>query len=228
MRPVGGEPAPAVRPRLPHRADHRVGHRIAELVDDAACDDAAARHRDVGLVEHLLLGQLDRTSRLERAGLPVLHVHVAGLRRVEREAAGGQLAELEATLCVGQRRLDADFRGGQPHLRAPHRGAGFGGRAPGPNPAGPGLQLLPRARSRASSSARADRFCASKTICGSALASDPPPEGDRQRDRGRCKSSARHVCTPLSPPEGPVRTPERKCCVGEFSHAARHRRGLIC
>ena len=31
----------------PHRADHRIGHRLAELVDDAARDDAAARQRDV-------------------------------------------------------------------------------------------------------------------------------------------------------------------------------------
>ena len=53
----------AVRPAHALRHDLGVGDRLAEFVDDASCDDAAARERDVGLLDHLPVGELDLACR---------------------------------------------------------------------------------------------------------------------------------------------------------------------
>ena len=50
------------RPRRAHRAHHRVGDRLAELVEHPSRDHAAARHRDLRLVEDLPVDELDRLS----------------------------------------------------------------------------------------------------------------------------------------------------------------------
>ncbi len=140
--PGGGrEAAPAVLPCLAHGRHRDVGNRVAELVDDAPGDDAAARHADVRIVEALLVGELDGLARLERPRLPVLDVDEPRLGRLQREAAGRQLAELEAALGVGERRLWRDVRARDADLRpADWPGAIAREHAPA-DAAGAGLEL---------------------------------------------------------------------------------------
>ena len=112
---------------MPHRDHFGFGNRLAEFVDDAAGEHAAARQRDIGLVHHLRVGQLDRTSRFERTALAVLHRDEAGLGDADGESSGGEVAELVAALRVGQRRLGADVGTADAHLRAANRAAGVDG-----------------------------------------------------------------------------------------------------
>ena len=71
------------------------------------------------LSRRLLVGELDRLARLERPRLPVLHVDEPRLGRLQREAAGRKLAELEAPLA----RRSAPLSARRPVRRcAPARG----------------------------------------------------------------------------------------------------------
>ena len=138
--------ATAVGPRLAHRRDVDVRQRLAKLVDDAAGDHAAARHGDVGVLEHLFVGQLDRPAGLERAGLPVLNADVAGLRGRQVEAPAWKIAELEAAVAVGHRRLRHDLGPHDADLRPADWRARFGRQHAAGDPRRARLELsaLPR------------------------------------------------------------------------------------
>ena len=59
--------------RVRWRTDHTcVGDWFAELVSDAATEDAAARQRDQQLVQRLAVSQFERRARFRGATLPVL------------------------------------------------------------------------------------------------------------------------------------------------------------
>ena len=130
-------------PRLAHRRDGDIGNRIAELVDNPPGDHAAARHADVGVVERLLVGELDRLALLEGPRLAVLHADESGFRRLEREASGRELPELEAPVDVGQGGLRCDFGAGDANLRAADRSAVSREHASA-DPSGAGLELTLR------------------------------------------------------------------------------------
>ena len=138
------ELALAVDELHPHRGDVGVGHRLAELVGDAAGEDAAAGECDVNLVHRLRLGQLDRAPRLEGPVLSVLHRHEARLGDAQAEAAGRQILEFVAPLGVGQRGLGADVLAADADLRAAHRTAGVAGDDPAAETPGAGLGLASR------------------------------------------------------------------------------------
>ncbi len=137
------QPALAVAPDRAHRAHRRIGDGIAELVDDAARYHRAARHRDLGLVHHLALGQLDRFPGFERTGLPVLHRHVSGFLRHQAEAARGKVTELVPAVSVGEGALRADVVAADAYLRPADRGARLGRDDAAQDPSGAGLHLSP-------------------------------------------------------------------------------------
>ena len=86
----------------------------------------AARHGDVGILERLLVGELNRASLLERPELTVLHEAYPGLVAWTLNRPAGGIEELELAFGVGDDDLDADIRALQAHLRPPQRRAGVG------------------------------------------------------------------------------------------------------
>ncbi len=92
----------------PHRPHVDVGHRFAELVDDAPADDAHAWKCEVDVLGGLARLELQRFARLARSPLAVPERQVAIAFGSKREAAGRQIANLEAAVAV---RADGARRG---------------------------------------------------------------------------------------------------------------------
>ena len=108
---------------LPQR--RRQSRPPGTLAPRTAASHTAARHRDIGVVDHLLVEELDRPARFVRPRLSELHADESGLAGLQREPPSGQSAELEPAVHVGERGLGHDVLARDAHLRAADRPARF-------------------------------------------------------------------------------------------------------
>ena len=90
----------AVDELIPHGLHLHVGDRIAELICDAASDDAAARQAEVELVDRLPVGDIERLSAFEGPRLPILECHVTRAIDEQAIAAGRKVQQLISAVAV--------------------------------------------------------------------------------------------------------------------------------
>jgi hypothetical protein len=76
---------------------------LAGLVGDRSRDDGARRQGQIDTIEYLTVRDFDRPSLFERPPLTIFNVNVAGFRRLQPVAPGGQLRELVAAVVTGRR-----------------------------------------------------------------------------------------------------------------------------
>ena len=99
-----------------------VGDRIAELIRDAARDDAAARQAEVRLVERRRFHEIQRLAGLERARLSVFERDVAGLAHLQLVSARREGGKFVLAVVVRRARaVHANGRRRQTNLRATDR-----------------------------------------------------------------------------------------------------------
>jgi hypothetical protein len=85
-------PPPVEVPHL-HRQHRGAGERFARLVEDMAGDERRVGKDDVGVLERLLVAELDRATWLADPRLPERHGEIAGAAGREVDDDRGQSAQ---------------------------------------------------------------------------------------------------------------------------------------
>ena len=110
---------------------------------------AAAREREIDLLDDLRVRDIQRAAALERTALAEFEADVSGLADADRVSGGRKIRKLIAPFGIGggeSRRSDSG--GNRAHLRAAQWRARVGGDDPPAEPAGAGWRLDGRAVAR--------------------------------------------------------------------------------